>query len=296
MPETRPTVVVLTALALEYAAVRGYVTDRQEQVHPDTGTRVELGRLDGTPWRVALAELGEGPVNAAALTTQIVTWLRPQAVLFVGIAGSLKHDIGIGDVVVGTKVYGIHGGKQTPHGFQVRPEAWPGSNALVQAARSAVRDMADVTAHFKPIAAGEVVLTDARSEIARHLREHYGDAAAIETEGSGAAHAAHLNGRSDALVIRGISDRADAGKRRADDSGSQQRAAARAASVAVAVLRKHRPRTAPPGAPGPRLDEGAGGHGGDHIDFRGGTFHGTVIGKMSDGNRRDLSAKSPDGS
>ncbi|MFF3333813.1 nucleosidase [Streptomyces sp. NPDC002888] len=291
MPETPPTVVILTALAVEYAAVRAHIAERTELVHED-GPRVERGRLEGTPWTVALAELGEGATNAAAQTAQLVSWLRPQAVLFVGVAGSLKDDIGIGDVVVGTKVYGIHGGKQTPEGFLVRPEAWPGSNALVQAARSAVRDMDDVRAHFKPIATADVVLAHSRSEIARHLREHYNDAAAIEMEGSGAAHAAHLNGQVGALVIRGISDHADAAKHRADASGSQKRAAEQAATVAMGVLHKHRPRASSDSADsvgskeGPRRGPGdAVSNTGDHFDFRGGTFHGTVIGKQINGGR-----------
>lgn len=281
MPETGPTVVILTALALEYAAVRAHLTDREELVHEGTGTRVERGRPDGTNWSVALAGLGEGALNTAALTTQLISWLHPRAVLFVGVAGSLKDDIGIGDVVVATKVYAVHGGKQTPKGFQVRPEAWPGSNALVQAARSAVRDMPDVRAHFKPIAAGDVVLADARSDIARHLRENYNDAAAIEMEGSGAAHAAHLNGQVDALVIRGISDRANAGKRRADAEGSQQRAAEQAAAVAMAVLRKHRALSGETGTGAHRGAEYGTRYAGDHIDLRNGTFHGPVIGKQT---------------
>ncbi|SER32546.1 5'-methylthioadenosine/S-adenosylhomocysteine nucleosidase [Streptomyces sp. yr375] len=259
---------VLTALALEYAAVRAHLTDRAEHVHRD-GTRVEVGGLDGTPWQVALAELGEGVVNAAAMTTQLVTWLRPQAILFVGIAGSLKDDIEIGDVVIGTKVYGIHGGKWTPQGFLARPEAWHASNALLQAARSAARDLPDVRSHFKPIASGDVVLADAEAEIAGHLRTHYNDTAAIEMEGSGAAHAAHVNSQLDALVIRGISDHADATKTATDTTGSRQQAARQAAEVARAVLHKHRPHTPHPGSAG------------DHITFQGGTFYGPVIGKIT---------------
>ncbi|MGW0708823.1 5'-methylthioadenosine/S-adenosylhomocysteine nucleosidase [Streptomyces sp. NPDC002643] len=293
MPQTHPTVVVLTALALEYAAMRRLIEDRQDLVHPDdAGTRVEWGRLPGTDWHVALAELGEGNTNAAALTTQIIGWLKPEAVLFVGVAGSLKADIDLGDVVVGTKVYGYHGGKRTPDGFLARPESWQASNALVQAARSAVRDMAGVRAHFKPIASGDVVLADAQSEIAQHLRENYNDAAAIEMEGAGAVRAAHLNGQLHALVLRGISDHADAAKHEADATGSQERAAAQAASVAVATLRKHRPRGGPGSSgisgpsdtkEGPQRRDGDGGatYGGDHNDFRGGTFYGPVIGKQT---------------
>ncbi|MGW0106041.1 MULTISPECIES: 5'-methylthioadenosine/S-adenosylhomocysteine nucleosidase [unclassified Streptomyces] len=284
MQENRPTVLALTALPLEYTAVRAHVEDREELVSRD-GTRAETGHLSGTSWRVALTELGTGSDRAAALTTQLVTWLRPEAVLFVGVAGSLKGDVGIGDVVVGTQVYEIHGGKQTPEGFLVRPRALPGSHALEQAARSAVRDMPGVRAHFMPVATGDVVLADAESEIAAFIRRSYNDAGAIEMEGFGALQAAHLNGQVDALVIRGISDRADAGKHRADASGSQERAAKQAAAVMAAVLHKHRPRG---GCPlpfdaweglRPRGDGGAA-YGGDHIDFRGGTFHGPVTGKQ----------------
>ncbi|CAM5575422.1 5'-methylthioadenosine/S-adenosylhomocysteine nucleosidase OS=Streptomyces tendae OX=1932 GN=GUR47_13725 PE=4 SV=1 [Streptomyces tendae] len=280
MPDIQPTVLVLTALPLEYAAVRTRVEEREERVHRD-GTRVEVGRLPGTSWHVALAELGMGAERTAALTTQLIHWLRPEAVLFVGVAGSLKDDVGIGDVVVGTQVYEIHGGKQAPEGFLVRPKALPGSHALEQAARSAVRDMPGVRAHFMPIATGDVVLADAESEISRLLRRNYDDAGAIEMEGSGALRAAHLNGQVNALVIRGISDRADAGKHEADTSGSQQRAAEHAAAVTVAALLKYRARegSSPP-AEDPRQHRAAGAtYGGDHVDFRGGAFYGPVTGK-----------------
>ncbi|MGW1912380.1 5'-methylthioadenosine/S-adenosylhomocysteine nucleosidase family protein [Streptomyces sp. NPDC002076] len=277
MPETKPTVLVLTALALEYAAVRAHIKGRKDRPHPGNGTFVEVGHLPGTPWQVAAAELGEGARNTAALTASLIGWLRPEAVLFVGVAGSLKEDIALGDVVVGTKVYGIHGGKQTTDGLLIRPEAWHGSHALLSAARAAVRDLPDVRAHFKPIATADVVLADAESEIARHVREHYNDAAAFEMEGAGAAHAAHLEGRQ-ALVVRGISDQANAAKAVADAGGSQERAATQAAAVAVAVLHKYRPR----GGGSSDSEEGPQARGtGDHIDFRGGTFYAPVIGKQA---------------
>ncbi|MFE1441370.1 5'-methylthioadenosine/S-adenosylhomocysteine nucleosidase [Streptomyces sp. NPDC058739] len=282
MTATGPTgtALVLTALPVEYAAVRPLVPEREELVHRD-GTRVEVGALPGTGWRVALAELGEGNRTAAALTTRLIDWLKPEAILFVGVAGSLKDDIGIGDVVVGTKVYGFHGGKQTPAGFLVRPEAYPVSNALLNAGRSAARDLSDVRAHFKPIASGDVVLADSESDIARHLHGNYNDAGAIEMEGLGAVQAAHLNGQLHALVVRGISDRADAGKHEADAGGSQKRAAGQAAAVAVAVLRKHQPRGGSDSQEGPHSADGGVTYGGDHIDFRGGTFYGPVTGKRT---------------
>lgn len=281
-PQHTATAVVLTALPVEYDAVRAHLTDPEERVHVN-GTRVEVGRLDGTQWSVALAELGEGAVNTAALATQIVGWLHPEVLLFVGVAGGLKDDLEIGDVVVGTKVYAFQNGKLTPDGFHARPEVWHGSHRLVQSARSALRELKDVRGHRKPIAVGDVVLADDASALAGFIRDTYNDAYAIETEGSGAAHAALVSGSLDALVIRGISDHADPGKAAADASGSQEPAAAQAARVAVAVLRKQQPRGggSRDSEEGPHADGGAV-YGGDHIDFRGGVFHGPVTGKRDE--------------
>ncbi|MDV7217626.1 5'-methylthioadenosine/S-adenosylhomocysteine nucleosidase [Streptomyces prunicolor] len=288
---TQPIVAVLTALPLEFTAVRDHLTDVEKQNHPRYGTLATVGRLSGTPWSVALLELGEGNLTAAALTERVMSWLEPQALFFVGVAGSLKPDIEIGDVVVATKVYGIHGGKETDKDFLVRPEAWRASHRLEQAAREALRE--DPHAHLKPIAAGDVVLASARSTLAEHLRTHYNDAAAIEMEGAGIATAVHLAG-GDALVIRGISDRADAKKSRADAEGSQPLAAVNAAAAVVAVLRELRPFGGSQEPSGGAADDPKEGsfrgptHGGDHLDFRGSTFNGPFVAKQvgrGDGER-----------
>ncbi|MEV0740785.1 5'-methylthioadenosine/S-adenosylhomocysteine nucleosidase [Streptomyces sp. NPDC050549] len=279
---TQPIVAVLTALPLEYTAVREHLTGAQKQEHPRYGTLATVGRLSDTPWRVALLELGEGNLTAATLTERIMSWLEPEAVFFVGVAGGLKPDIGLGDVVVATKLYGIHGGKETDKEFLVRPEAWRASHRLEQAAREALRG--DPHVHLKPIAAGDVVLASARSALAEHLRTHYGDAAAIEMEGAGIASAVHLAG-GDALVIRGISDKADARKSRADAGGSQPRAAANAAAAAMAVLRELRPFRARSGTSDHGSDDSeerpfrGSTYAGDHLDFRGSTFNGPFVAK-----------------
>jgi nucleoside phosphorylase len=227
--------VIITALPLEYEAVLAHLTDPLPRVH-ESGTRAKFGTLPGLPWHIGLVRIGEGAVNAAALTERVISWLRPQVLFFVGIAGSLKKDIKLGDVVVGTKVYAIHGGKETPEGFNVRPDSWRPSHRLDQAAGDAL----GTRAHFKPIAAGDILLDSAADTVAEHLRAHYNDAAAIEMEGNGFAHAAHLSERVHALAIRGISDLANGRKGRADASGSQQRAAANAAA-AVAILTELEP-------------------------------------------------------
>ena len=227
-------VVILTALGLEYAALRERLAGHRV-VRDQTGTIFEVGTLPGCPRPIALAEIGEGNATAAVLTERAAALFKPEALLFVGVAGSLKADIRIGDVVVATKVYFVHGGKEEDGGFWSRPRAWDAPHRLDQLARYVHRTGTWPSAvHFKPIAAGEVVLDSRTSPLARLIRERYNDAGAIEMEGAGVARAAHL-ATLPALVIRGISDAADGGKSAADARGSQPRAAANAATFALAL-------------------------------------------------------------
>ncbi|MGQ4386594.1 phosphorylase family protein [Streptomyces sp. SAS_270] len=234
-PDTRhaPTVVVLTALPVEYNAVQRHLASIEKISHP-SGTRFERGVLPGTPWHVILTQSGVGNGAAAVITERAYAWFQPDALLFVGVAGGLKDDIALGDVVVATKVYGYHGGKQTPDGFHSSPTAWEAPHRLQQAALAALRTNAGV--HFKPIAAGEVVLNSLNSALTAQLKHHYTDAVAIEMESAGVAQAAHLTGELQALTIRGISDKADGLKHVADAHNWQFRAAEAAAQAAVAVL------------------------------------------------------------
>lgn len=229
---------VLTSRPSDFEAIHQHIVDVKEDVH-DEGTWITQGRLPDSPWDIALAELGEGgAVNTAVLTERITGWMRPEALFFVGVADSLRDHIRTGDVVVGTKVYAVQGGEQTPEGFLVHPQAWHASHRLQQAARFTLRGKV----HLAPIAVADVVLSDARSAIAEFLGRHYGDAAAIETEGSGVAHAAHLSGQLDALVIRGIRGRADAGRALgADPSAQEVEAVEQAAAAVVAILRRTEP-------------------------------------------------------
>ncbi|WP_342447783.1 hypothetical protein [Streptomyces novaecaesareae] len=80
--------------------------------------------------RVALAETGPGNRSAAVITEHARQLFDPEVLFFVGVAGALKDDIAIGDVVVATTVHAYHGGKDNVEGFLARPEGWPASHAL----------------------------------------------------------------------------------------------------------------------------------------------------------------------
>ena len=258
-----PFLVILTALELEYVAVRRELVDVRTSAHP-AGTLFEIGQLRNADGAVAIAVTGPGNRNTAVLAERAIAAFHPQALLFAGIAGALHDDIAIGDVLVATRVYSYQGGRSEDDEFLARPRSWDAPHELEQLARQVARakmwtgrlgrDPAPAV-HFLPIAAGEVVLDSRRSSLAEFLRRTYNDAAAIEMESAGAFEAGYLNHALPVLAIRSISDMADGQKAKSDTSGSQPLAAAHAAAFAVAMAEaiveaQNRPSSAP-GKSGP---------------------------------------------
>ena len=241
---SRRPIVILTALDLEYQAIRQKLADPRLHRHQQ-GTRFEVGRLADGRCRVALAHVGKGNQSAAVLAERAIAEFAPAALLFVGVAGALHSHIALGDVVVATHIYAFHGGTSEDGGLKGRPRVWETSHGADQIARHiarsgswtrelpAQRRTPDV--HFGPIAAGEVVLNSTVSAHAHWIREHYNDAQAIEMEGAGVAQAGHLNGALPVVVVRGISDRADGTKEDTDSEQWQPRAVANAAAFAAVL-------------------------------------------------------------
>jgi hypothetical protein len=82
--------VILTALPLEYRAVRAHLTDLQEELHPQ-GTVYEKGlfRSPDATWEVGIVEIGAGNAGAAQEAERAISYFQPRVALFVGVAGGL---------------------------------------------------------------------------------------------------------------------------------------------------------------------------------------------------------------
>ncbi|MFE5766850.1 purine phosphorylase [Streptomyces sp. NPDC056485] len=234
-------VVILTALNLEYQAVRQRLADPRVHLH-ERGTRFEVGTVRGTSCRVALALTNKGNHSAAVIAERAIQEFSPVAALFVGVAGALWETARLGDVVMATHVYAYHGGTSEDDGLKARPRVWEAPHAISQLGSHLARmnNWADGApghedapqVRFGAIAAGEVVQNSKISAEAQWIRQHYNDALAIEMEAAGVAQAGHLNG-APVAIIRGISDRADGTKSSANDRSWQPRAAANAAAFAT---------------------------------------------------------------
>ncbi|QSB04674.1 5'-methylthioadenosine/S-adenosylhomocysteine nucleosidase [Natronoglycomyces albus] len=234
-------VVVLTALNLEYAAVRMHLDRLTLHVHP-AGTRFERGTIRGTDCKVVLGLTGVGNQSAAVIAERAIRQFNPTAVFFVGVAGAL-WGTPLGDIVVASRVYAYHGGTSEDDGLKTRPRSWEANHSIDQLAKSLARS-SDWTArlpsevehpkvHFGPIAAGEIVQNSRISREAQWIRERFNDATAIEMEAAGVSQAGHLNETTPVAIVRGISDFADGTKGSNNDGTWQPRAAANASAFAI---------------------------------------------------------------
>ena len=246
-----PCAVILTALRVEYEAVRTHLTRIREATHPQ-GTIYECGIFtsEKQEWDVGIVEIGAGNVGTALEAERAIAYFQPKLMFFVGVAGGLK-DVALGDVVVATKVYGYESGKAN-RTFLPRPEVENSSFRLQHRARfeSRKRDWLQrlgslapdpaPTVFVKPIASGEKVVSSKRSATLKFLTRTYGDALAVEMEGYGFLKVAHAN-QVEALIIRGISDLID-DKTEADAANTQELAARYASAFAFEVLAKLDPK------------------------------------------------------
>jgi nucleoside phosphorylase len=242
-----PTLVVLTALPVEANAVLSLLEgDTTSQM---VGNQLfEVGHVVFAAeqrWKVVVAELGPGNVTTAAVVPDAVREFSPDVLLFVGIAGALKDDVAIGDVVAADTIAWTERAKETDGGRLDRPNTVPGAQRLVSLARRVARrtewygglppDHEGLRSAPKAIvgqiASGEeVVASAARKD---ELRKSHSDALAIENEGFGFARIAQQVG-AQGLVIRGICDNADSTK--TDDA--HEVAARAAAAFALEVVRQ----------------------------------------------------------
>ena len=243
-----PSAVILTALPVEYRAVREHLDSLKEELH-SKGNVYEKGifAVNGLSIEVGIVQLRKGNVRAGVQTERAIAHFKPNYVFFVGVAGGVK-DVSLGDVVAADKVYGYESGKAGSL-FCARPDMGIPSFGLIERAQAEARkgdwlrrikgDAAKPSpiASIGPIAAGEKVISSKRSTTFQFLKSNYGDTIAVEMEGHGFLEAVHANREVSALVVRGISDLINH-KSTSDKAGWQEVASRNASAFTFEILAK----------------------------------------------------------
>lgn len=160
---------------------------------------------------VVVVQSGIGKVNAAVCTQLLIDRFDIQGIINTGIAGSLKEEINIGDIVLATDL--VHhdvdtGGFGYPPGQipQMDIFSFPADEELRQTAMECFEAMnPEAKAHCGRILSGDQFISDKQKKL--WLSNTF-NGYCTEMEGAAIAQAAYLN-RIPCLIIRSISDKAD---------------------------------------------------------------------------------------
>lgn len=189
-----------------------------------------------------------GQVEATAATLDAIKRWTPRYVILTGIAGGVaRNRVSLGDLLVAEQVVEYERAKQTPAGEEIRWRTHEADQRLLTAAKNFTdRAWVDVTpprpqpgepvVHFGPVCTGDKVIADGQE-----LRKHaaiWPKLVGVEMEGGGVANAvaqaaAPMPGF---LMVRGVSDLADARKNTPSVQEWRNHACAIAASFVVDLI------------------------------------------------------------
>lgn len=178
-----------------------------EVVQEHAGIKFYIGQL--AEKHVVVCKSGIGKVNAALATEILVDLFQVKAVIFSGVAGALRSELNIGDIVISTTTqqYDVN---FTPIGFPpgiipfLETSVFVADPHLVQCAKMAAKKVKGKTFKGKILSGDRFIASKERVE---RLLKTFGGLC-IEAEGAAIGQVCFLN-EIPFLVIRGISDRAD---------------------------------------------------------------------------------------
>lgn len=180
---------------------------------PEVKRKASMDFYRGTLYgkQVVVVRSGIGKVNAAVCTQILVDDYQVEAVINTGIAGSLRAEINIGDIVLATDTL-QHDMDATEFGYpkgqipQMDILAFPADRELTRLAEEVCRRVnPDIQVFCGRIVSGDQFVADSRVK-ERITQEFAGYC--TEMEGAAIGQTAWLNGIP-FLIVRAISDKAD---------------------------------------------------------------------------------------
>ena len=188
---------------------------------------------------VVIVQCGIGKVNAGICVQILADLFQVDAVINTGVAGSLRAEINIGDIVVSTDAC-EHDMDVTALGYkqgiipQMKESFFKADRQLVEAAIEVCREVnPDINVYEGRVLSGDQFISG--EEIKNKLIDLF-DGSCTEMEGAAIAHAAFLN-EIPYVVIRAISDKAD-GSAHMDYPEFERAAAAHSAKLVENLVKR----------------------------------------------------------
>ncbi len=198
---------IIGAMEVEVAQLKEKMQD--VQVKKKANMEFCEGTLNGKS--VVVVRSGIGKVNAGVCTQILADDYQVDAIINTGIAGSLKNEINIGDIVVSEEAM-YHDVDVTIWGYrkgwipQMETSCFKAHEGLMQLAVETCRQVnPEIGVSTGIVVSGDQFISsgEKKDEIKKEF-----DASCTEMEGAAIAHAAWLN-EIPFVIIRAISDKAD---------------------------------------------------------------------------------------
>lgn len=186
---------------------------KQNMVDAETQSIAAMNFLKGTIHGkdVVVVRSGIGKVNAAICSQILVDHFHVKSIINTGIAGSLRKEINIGDVVLSSDTL-QHDMDATGFGYAMGQVprmdvlAFPADEQLIKIAKECCqKEIPEIGVHVGRVVSGDQFISDKAKKV--WLKETF-DGSCTEMEGVSIAQAAYLNGIP-YLIMRAISDKAD---------------------------------------------------------------------------------------
>lgn len=198
---------IIGAMDEEVLEIKNALTD--VSVETVTGMDFYRGKVNGK--EVVVVRSGIGKVNAAVCSQVLVDRFGVEAIVNTGIAGSLRAEINIGDIVLSTDSV-QHDMDATAFGYpagqipRMDTFAFPADEKLLNLAKECcARVNPDIQTFTGRVVSGDQFISDKGKK--QWLTETF-DGSCTEMEGAAIAQVCYLN-HIGCLIIRAISDKAD---------------------------------------------------------------------------------------
>lgn len=180
-----------------------------EQVKTIASMDFHVGKLEGKD--VVIVRSGIGKVNAAVCAQILISVFEVDCVINTGVAGSLRNEINIGDIVLSKDALN-HDMDATGFGYEpgiiprMDESVFKADEQLLSIAKQVNEEVnTDISTFVGRVVSGDQFISDAEKK--KYLVEKF-QGYCTEMEGAAIAQTAYLN-NVPYLVIRAISDKAD---------------------------------------------------------------------------------------
>ena len=179
------------------------------KVEKKAGMEFFQGELSGK--EAVIVKSGIGKVNAGICTQILVDDFNVDAVINTGVAGSLKNEINIGDIVLSEDAL-QHDMDATGFGYEpgviprMEESIFKGDETLIQVAKEVNEEVnAEISTFVGRVVSGDQFISDhaKKTELVENFKGY-----CTEMEGAAIAQVCYLN-KLPFLIIRAISDKAD---------------------------------------------------------------------------------------